>query len=99
MSKLQLLNEFLRQRFTEIFGAVEKTITEYKEEVSCSKEEIERLQKLLDLALKPDLKLHKAGWRRCASLGQVSRLQPSKQLRQRAPAGPGANPEDAAKDD
>lgn len=65
MSKLQQLNVFLSQRLTEatveIFGAVEKTITELQEEISSSKEEIERLQRLLDLALKPDLKLHKAG--------------------------------------
>ncbi|KAK6318799.1 hypothetical protein J4Q44_G00100100 [Coregonus suidteri] len=60
----KLLNEFLSQRLTaatiEIFGAVEKTITEYQEEISSSKEEIERLQRLLDVALKPDIKLHKA---------------------------------------
>lgn len=65
MSKLQQLNVFLSQRLTEatveIFGAVEKTITELQEEISSSKEEIERLQRLMDLALKPDLKLHKAG--------------------------------------
>lgn len=65
MSKLQLLNVFLSQRLTEatveIFGAVEKTITEFQEEIASSKEEIERLQRLLDLALKPDLKLHKSG--------------------------------------
>ncbi|KAJ7998679.1 hypothetical protein DPEC_G00207380 [Dallia pectoralis] len=63
MSKLQLLIEFLRQRLTavsiEIVGTVEKTLNEYQEEVLSSKQEMQRLQKLLDLALSPDLKLNK----------------------------------------
>ncbi|XP_071192482.1 uncharacterized protein [Salvelinus alpinus] len=62
MSKMQLLRGFLNERLTaaavEILGAVENTIAEYKEEISRSKEEIERLQRLLDLAFKPDIKLH-----------------------------------------
>ncbi|XP_041748762.2 zinc finger and SCAN domain-containing protein 2-like [Coregonus clupeaformis] len=62
MSKIQLLQVFLNERLTaatvEIFGAVENTIAEYQEEISRSKEEIERLRRLLDLAFKPDIKLH-----------------------------------------
>uniref|UniRef100_A0A4W5R172 C2H2-type domain-containing protein n=1 Tax=Hucho hucho TaxID=62062 RepID=A0A4W5R172_9TELE len=62
MSKIQLLRGFLNERLTaaavEIFGAVENTIAEYQEEISRSKEEIERLQRLLDLAFKPNIKLH-----------------------------------------
>ncbi|KAL0977862.1 hypothetical protein UPYG_G00162320 [Umbra pygmaea] len=64
MSKMQQLNVFLRERLTaaavEIFGKVEKTIIEYEDEISRSKEENERLQKLLDLVIKPQIKLHRA---------------------------------------
>ncbi|KAL0978119.1 hypothetical protein UPYG_G00166140 [Umbra pygmaea] len=53
MSKLQLFNVFLSERLTaaavEIFGAVEKTISEYEEDIYRSKKEIERLQRLLTL--------------------------------------------------
>lgn len=65
MSKLQLLNTFLTERLTaaavEIFGAVEKTITEYQEEISRSKEEIDRLRRQLHIVTQPKIKLHKAG--------------------------------------
>ncbi|XP_010882063.2 zinc finger and SCAN domain-containing protein 21-like [Esox lucius] len=58
MSKIQWLRVFLNERLIaaaeEIFGAVEKTIAE---EVSRSKEENGRLQRLLDITL---LKLHRA---------------------------------------
>ena len=57
MAKIQLLRMFLNQRLTaaaeEIFGAVEKTIAEYQEEVYRSKEENGRLQRQLDIVLKP----------------------------------------------
>ncbi|XP_041727026.1 histone-lysine N-methyltransferase PRDM9-like [Coregonus clupeaformis] len=63
MSKLQVLNAFLTQKLTEaaveIFGAVEKTITEYEEEMSRSNEERKRLQRLLDSVYKPEIRLHK----------------------------------------
>ncbi|KAL0984724.1 hypothetical protein UPYG_G00145880 [Umbra pygmaea] len=45
----------------EIFGAVEKTIAEYHEEVSRTKEENDRLQKLIDIVTQPDIKLHRSG--------------------------------------
>ncbi|KAK6325447.1 hypothetical protein J4Q44_G00047890 [Coregonus suidteri] len=64
MSKLQLLNVFVTERLSaaavEIFGAVEKTIAEYQEEISRSAEENERLRRLLDLVSKPEIKLHRA---------------------------------------
>ncbi|KAK6318800.1 hypothetical protein J4Q44_G00100110 [Coregonus suidteri] len=64
MSKLQLLNAFLTERLTaaavEIFGAVEKTITEYQEEISSSKEEIDRLRRQLHIVTQPKIKLHKS---------------------------------------
>ncbi|KAK6319637.1 hypothetical protein J4Q44_G00108480 [Coregonus suidteri] len=75
MSKIQLLNVFLRERLiataVEIFGVVEKTIVEYQEEISRSKEENERLQKLLDLVIKPQIKLHRADPRQHVSEEEV----------------------------
>ncbi|XP_036837225.1 zinc finger protein 664-like [Oncorhynchus mykiss] len=59
MSKLHSLNAFLTARLTaaavDIFGAVEKTITAYQEEVSRSKVENDHLRRLLlDFGFKPD---------------------------------------------
>ncbi|CAB1350435.1 unnamed protein product, partial [Coregonus sp. 'balchen'] len=57
MSKLELFNAYLTERLTaaamEITSAVERTITDYQEEISRSKEENERLRLLLDF--KPHL--------------------------------------------
>ncbi|CAB1333576.1 unnamed protein product, partial [Coregonus sp. 'balchen'] len=51
MSKIELLRLFLNERLTaaadEIFGTIEKTIVEYQEEVSRTKEENNRLRRLL----------------------------------------------------
>ncbi|CDQ73528.1 unnamed protein product [Oncorhynchus mykiss] len=59
MSKLALFNVYITERLTavavEIAGVVERTITEYQEEISRSKEENERLRRLLDF------KLHRTG--------------------------------------
>ncbi|XP_010895390.1 zinc finger protein 501-like [Esox lucius] len=44
----------------EISVAVEKAFLEYQDEISRSKEENQRLQRLLDSVFNPDLKLHKA---------------------------------------
>ncbi|XP_041697052.1 zinc finger protein 501-like [Coregonus clupeaformis] len=64
MSKLQLLQAFLSDRLTtvavEISVVVEKAFAEYQDEISRSKEENQRLQRLLDSVFNPDLKLHKA---------------------------------------
>ncbi|XP_038821813.1 zinc finger protein OZF-like isoform X1 [Salvelinus namaycush] len=55
MSKLALFNVYITERLTavavEIAGVVERTITEYQEEISRSKEENERLRRLLDFKL------------------------------------------------
>eukprot|EP00063_Salmo_salar_P023481 XP_013998316.1 PREDICTED: uncharacterized protein LOC106570466 [Salmo salar] len=63
MSKIQLLRGFLNQRLTaaaeEIFEVVEQTIAEYQEECFRTKEENVRLQKLLDIVIKPVIKLHR----------------------------------------
>eukprot|EP00063_Salmo_salar_P032729 XP_014007564.1 PREDICTED: zinc finger and SCAN domain-containing protein 12-like [Salmo salar] len=64
MSKLQLLNVFVTERLSaaavEIFGVVEKTIAEYQEEIFRSVEENDRLRRLLDMATKPEIMLHRA---------------------------------------
>ncbi|KAL1007000.1 hypothetical protein UPYG_G00080430 [Umbra pygmaea] len=63
MSKLQLLQTFFTEKLTavsvEISAAVEKAFLEYQDEISRSKEENRRLQRLLDSVFNPDLKLHK----------------------------------------
>ncbi|CAB1315487.1 unnamed protein product, partial [Coregonus sp. 'balchen'] len=62
---------FLRERLTaaavEIFGVVEKTIVEYQEEITRSKEENERLHKMLDMVIKPQVKLHRAVNAHCSA--------------------------------
>ncbi|XP_032369078.1 oocyte zinc finger protein XlCOF8.4 [Etheostoma spectabile] len=55
MTKLELLNVFLNDRLTaaaeEIFRAVKNTVVEYQSEVLRSKEENERLRRLLNVAV------------------------------------------------
>ncbi|XP_071058559.1 zinc finger and SCAN domain-containing protein 22-like [Pseudochaenichthys georgianus] len=62
MSKVQMLLSSKKQRLTaeEIFALFEKTIAELEEELSRSKEENKRLQKLLDAVLQPQLRIHRA---------------------------------------
>ncbi|XP_071397777.1 gastrula zinc finger protein XlCGF57.1-like [Centroberyx affinis] len=64
MSKVQKLRALVNQRLTaadeEIFGLFERTIAEYEEEASRSKEEIDRQRKLLDAVLHPEVRLHRA---------------------------------------
>ncbi|KAI4800673.1 hypothetical protein KUCAC02_009516 [Chaenocephalus aceratus] len=62
MSKVQMLLSLKKQRLTaeEIFALLEKTIAELEEELSLSKEENKRLQKLLDAVLQPQLRIHRA---------------------------------------
>lgn len=55
MTKLELLNTFLNDRLTaaaeEIFRAVKETVQEYQSEILRSKEENERLQRLLNVTV------------------------------------------------
>ncbi|TNN88227.1 hypothetical protein EYF80_001443 [Liparis tanakae] len=55
MTKLELLNAFLNDRLTaaadEIFRAVKSTVVEYQSEILRSKEENERLKRLLNVAV------------------------------------------------
>ncbi|XP_074476773.1 uncharacterized protein LOC141758867 isoform X1 [Sebastes fasciatus] len=60
---LQSFNVFLTERLTaaavDIYGFVEKTIIDYQEEVYQTKLENQRLQRLLDLVYKPEIRLHR----------------------------------------
>ena len=60
-----MLLSLKKQRLTaaaeDIFALFEKTIGEYEEKLSLSKEENKRLQKLLDAVLQPQLRIHRAG--------------------------------------
>lgn len=62
---LQTFNGFLTDRLTaaavDIYGFVERTILHYQEEVNTTKLENQRLQRLLDLVYKPEIRLHRAG--------------------------------------
>ncbi|KAM9859238.1 uncharacterized protein ACBR49_008234 [Aulostomus maculatus] len=61
---LQSFNVFLTDRLTaaavDIYGFVERTILDYQEEVNRTKLENQRLQRLLDLVYKPEIRLHRA---------------------------------------
>nr|XP_046179429.1 uncharacterized protein LOC124010800 isoform X2 [Oncorhynchus gorbuscha] len=63
MSKLQLLNVFVTERLSaaavEIFGAVEKTVAEYREEIFRSAEENERLRREMDMIIKSEIQLYR----------------------------------------
>ena len=56
-----LLTEQLTAAAEEIFGLLEKTVAEYEEKVHRSEREICRQRKLLDMLLKPEVQLHRAG--------------------------------------
>ena len=60
-----MLRASVTQRLTaaaeEIFVLFERSIAEYEEELSRSKEENERQRKLLDAVFNPQLQLHRAG--------------------------------------
>ncbi|XP_067088230.1 zinc finger protein ZFP2-like isoform X4 [Osmerus mordax] len=59
MSKLYVFREFISEILStaalEIFGVVEKTLIEYKKEISRSEEERKRLQRLLNVVTQPNI--------------------------------------------
>ncbi|XP_041664780.1 gastrula zinc finger protein XlCGF57.1-like [Cheilinus undulatus] len=63
MSKVRMLRSLVNQRLTaaaeEIFELFERTIAEYEEQLSRSKEENHRQQKLLDAVFNPEVQLHR----------------------------------------
>ena len=58
MSSVESLREFVNERLTaaaeEIFRVFKQTVVEYEEE-------IDRQRRLLDIVLKPEIKLHRTG--------------------------------------
>nr|XP_046203905.1 zinc finger protein 41-like isoform X1 [Oncorhynchus gorbuscha] len=63
MSNIELLRLIFNERFRacpKLFRAVEKTITEYQENVSPSKEANDCVKRLLDFILLPEIQLHRA---------------------------------------
>jgi len=66
MSKAQMLRGLVNQRLAaaaeEICGLFERTIAEYEEELSSSKEENERHPKLEEAVFNPEVRLQRAGW-------------------------------------
>ena len=65
MSQLELFRVFITERLTtaalEIFRAAEKSFADFEGEISRSKEESARLQRLLDIVTQPESKLHRTG--------------------------------------
>ena len=57
-----LVNERLSAAAEEIFGGLERILTEYEDEALALKQDIDRKRRLLDLILQPEVKLHRAGW-------------------------------------
>ena len=71
MDLLQTLKSELNKRLNkllsaaaaqEIFEIIGRIVTEYEEQAFCSKQEIDRQRRLLDMVLKPHIKLHRSGW-------------------------------------
>ncbi|XP_068426954.1 zinc finger protein 550-like [Clinocottus analis] len=64
MCKVQMLRALVKQRLTaaaqEIFGLFERTIAEYEEELSASRDENERQRRLLDAVFNPEVRVHRA---------------------------------------
>ncbi|XP_068455337.1 uncharacterized protein [Clinocottus analis] len=64
MCKVQMLRALVEQRLTaaaqEIFGLFERTIAEYEEELSASRDENERQRRLLDAVFNPEVRIHRA---------------------------------------
>ena len=57
-----LVNERLSAAAEEIFGAVGQIVMEYEDEAFSLKQEIDSKSRLLDMVLKPYIKLYRAGW-------------------------------------
>ncbi|XP_034537395.1 zinc finger protein 557-like isoform X1 [Notolabrus celidotus] len=84
---LQSFNVFLTDRLTaaavDIYGFVEKTIIDYQDEVYRTKLENQRLQRLLDLVYKPEIRLHRADARQIDLTAPTQEVCPQEQQIQR----------------
>ena len=58
---LSLVKQRLTAAAEDIFVLFERTIAEYEDELSRSKQENKRHRKLLDAVLQPQLQIHRAG--------------------------------------
>ncbi|XP_078104070.1 uncharacterized protein LOC144516565 [Sander vitreus] len=80
---LQSFNVFLTERLTaaavDIYGFVEKTIIDYQEEVYQTKLENQRLQRLLDLVYKPEIRLHRADAKQPTAHTSAEEIPPKQQ--------------------
>ena len=56
-----LVNERLTAAAEEILGSVGRILTEYEDEALGLKQDIDCKRRLLDMILKPEIKLHRAG--------------------------------------
>ncbi|XP_049928212.1 uncharacterized protein LOC126407396 isoform X3 [Epinephelus moara] len=57
-----LVKQHLTAAVEQIVELFERTVTEYEKKLSRSNEDIDRQRKLLDAVLKPEVRLHRAGW-------------------------------------
>ncbi|XP_061744836.1 zinc finger protein OZF-like isoform X2 [Nerophis ophidion] len=89
MCKVKKLRALMEQRLNsvveEIFGLFERTIAEYEEELSRTKEEYERQRDQLDAVLKPPVALHGADIQQVSVKKEVE--VPSEQQERRSNAG------------
>ncbi|XP_058487256.1 zinc finger protein 287-like [Solea solea] len=80
---LQTFNVFLTEKLTaaalDIYGFVEKTITDYQDEVYRTKLENQRLQRLLDLVYKPEIRLRRADAKLPIGPSSLEESDPSQQ--------------------
>ncbi|XP_047204313.1 zinc finger protein 880-like [Girardinichthys multiradiatus] len=81
---LHSFNAFLTERLTaaavDIYGFVEKTVVEYQEEVYRTQQENQRLQRLLDLVYKPEIRLHRTDAKPPAVPASTDDIAPMQQL-------------------
>ena len=65
MALLQTLKSLVNKRLSaaaeEIFGSVGRILTEYEDEALALKQDIDHKRRLLDMILKPEIKLHRSG--------------------------------------
>ncbi|XP_026200495.1 zinc finger protein 595-like [Anabas testudineus] len=80
---LQSFNVFLTERLSaaavDIYGFVERTLVDYQEEVHRTKMENQRLQRLLDLVYKPEIRLHRADAKLPCVLAYTEDILPKQQ--------------------
>ncbi|KAG7229478.1 hypothetical protein INR49_031899 [Caranx melampygus] len=83
MATLQSFNVFLTERLTaaalDIYGFVEKAVRDYQEEVTRTRLENQRLQRLLDMVYKPEIRLHRADAKQPTPPSSAEKIHPERQ--------------------